>query len=100
MRTLVLAILVLAIILSGCVGVNGEPLEIPDGQEIYDSGFINGCMSTILMSSSPQNLPPYDDALALCFRIYEATLGDVPPDQMSTPAPEAEPVIICDGNCI
>ena len=100
----VLAILVLAIILSGCVGVNGEPLEIPDGQEMYNGGFIDGCMSTILMNTLPQNLPPYDDALILCLKVYEAAvngvLGDMPSEQTNTPAPEQEPAIICDGNCI
>ena len=100
----VLAILVLAIILSGCVGVNGEPLEIPDGQEMYDGGFIDGCMSSILALTTPQNLPPYEEALVQCKKIHElageGVFGEMPSEigTSITPKPRAE--IVCDGNCI
>ena len=72
MKTRVLTILFVSIIiLSGCVGVNGEPLEIPDGNQMYGNGFVDGCMSSILALTTPQNLPPYEEALAKCNQIYD-----------------------------
>jgi hypothetical protein len=104
MRTVLTILFVSIIILSGCVGVDGEPIDIPDGQVMYDGGFIDGCMSSILMLTTPQNLPPYDEAIETCIKVYEAAvngnLGDMPSEQMSTPIPVPEPVIVCNGNCI
>jgi hypothetical protein len=104
MRIIAVTILCVAMLISGCVGVNGEPLEIPDGYERYNSGFLDGCMSSMLMLMKPQDLPPYDQALLICLKVHEAAtngnLGDMP-SEMNTPmAEENERVIICDGNCI
>ena len=102
MKIIAVTILVLSILISGCVGVNGEPIEIPDGQEMYMDGFLDGCMTSIFVLTSQQYLPTYDEALAICEDIRRAaTEGDWSmPSQMNTPIPEQEPVIICEGNCI
>ena len=104
MRVIAVTILVVSLIFSGCVGVNGEPLEIPNGIQVYGNGFVDGCMSSILALTTPQNLPPYEEALIKCNQIYELSLegvfGDLPSEQMNTPVPEQEPVIVCNGNCI
>jgi hypothetical protein len=99
------AIIVLSIVLSGCVGVNGEPIVIADGHEVYDEGFVDGCMTSILALTTPQNLPPYEEALMKCKQIHElageGVFGEMPSERTSAPvAPEQETEIICDGNCI
>ena len=106
MKLIVLTILCMAMLLSGCVGIDGEPIVIPDGQVEYDKGFLDGCMSSILMLTNPQNIPPYDDAIKICIKVREEAtngfLGDMPSGRMNTPIQEAKPkrVIVCDGNCI
>lgn len=101
---IVLAIIVLSIVMTGCVGVDGEPIAIQDMGKVYDGGFLDGCMSAILMLSTPQDLPTYEHALEVCGRIRaEAGVGELGdmPSEMSTPTskPTREPVV-CDGNCI
>ena len=64
----VVAILVLAILLSGCVGVDGEPLTIGVDHEY---AFTEGCMASIFFLTSPQNLPPIDEAIGACASVYE-----------------------------
>jgi hypothetical protein len=103
MRVIAVLILVVSMLISGCVGVNGEPLVIPDGNQIYYNGFIDGCMSGILALTTPQNLPPFEEALEACNTIYDMSrdglFGEMP-SQMSGPVLEQEPAVVCEGNCI
>lgn len=103
MRIIVLSSLVLSIILTGCVGVNGEPLVIPDGHEIRADGFIDGCMTSILALTSQQNLPPYSEALKTCQNIYQMAedgfFGTMP-SEMSAPVKSPAQTFECSGNCL
>ena len=96
MRTRVLTILALSIILAACVGVDGQPITIPNGQGIYDLGFRDGCAASIFFLTSPQSRPPYDDALVLCARVREAA-QQRNLQMLARPEPEPTP---CSGGCI
>lgn len=106
MKTLVLAILVVSILMSGCVGVNGEPLEIPNNSDAYDTGFMHGCLTSIFFLTNPQNLPPYEQAIMACKRVYDEAKsqsvfnGSYAPEEVTPVVPEEEPPVVCDGNCI
>lgn len=96
-------ILALSILLSGCVDVEGNPIVLRDTSEVYADGFLDGCMSSILMLTSPQNLPPYNQAIIICGKIQDAVeggeLGDMPSER-NTSAPMEEPAVVCEDNCI
>ena len=103
MRLIAVTLIVVSILISGCVGVNGEPLVIPNGKVIYEVGFIDGCMTGILALTTPQNLPTYEEALGTCYQIYDAAqdgyFGEMP-SQMNDPISAPVPEVTCDSNCI
>ena len=58
-------ILVLAILISGCVGVDGEPIALRSQDEV-DAAFFNGCMASIFFLTSPEQRPPVSIAIQAC----------------------------------
>jgi len=89
MKTIVVLILVVSILLSGCVGVDGKPLTFQT-QFQKDESFVEGCLASIFFLTSPQNLPPIEDAVLLC--------GNVLDLYRELEAENATPV--CEGDCL
>lgn len=57
--------LALSLFLSSCVGVDGQPLY-ESVQNEYDEQFIKGCMGAIWVLTSPERLPSFNEAIAVC----------------------------------
>lgn len=101
-------VLLFAVILSGCVGVNGEPI----GQEImdpvvawgYENGYIDGCLNAIFHSTTPEDRPPFEVAVEFCQVVFLATIQEYGfPDYFESSAPIEAPVpkIDCSsGSCL
>ena len=105
MKRWIVLLLLATFVLSGCVGVDGKPLTLTIDTD-YGDGFLDGCMTSILALTSPQNLPPYEDALRICTTLRqgagEGMFGEMPSHRMSTPSPSpTSPSIDCsEGGCI
>lgn len=101
---IVVSIIVLSILLTGCLGVDGEPIVFEDGNEVYANGFLDGCMSSLLLLTSPQNLPPYDEAIVVCEEVRKAAgsgaIGDMPSETNTSVSDPTQEPVVCDVNCI
>ena len=93
---IVAIILVLAILISGCVGVDGEPVTLRSQDEV-DASFFNGCMASIFFLTSPEQRPPVDIAIQACREVRKRF--DVMEAQQNTSAPAAQPTP-CVGSCL
>ena len=82
-------ILVLSLILSGCVGVDGQPLTFQT-QFQKDESFVEGCLASIFFFTSPQNLPPVDDAVRLCSDVLD----------LYREAEEEHAATVCERDCL
>ncbi len=105
MKSIVLTVLFVTIlVLSGCIGVDGNPVEFVDAGEVYDDGFLDGCVLSVFMLTRPQDLPTYERTIEICMEVREASESlnlEKLPSETNAPAfkPTPDPVI-CDGNCI
>lgn len=108
----IVIIAAVALFVGGCIGVDGQPLQSTFQQEnaefwaqverraAYDEGFQAGCMSLIFYTTTKQDRPPYDQALALCASIFEMAKNEAPAEPAAAPMPAEPPPVICTGQCI
>ena len=96
----IIVIFVVLILLSGCVDVNGSSLEFGVIRDGYDVGFVDGCMSALMMGTLPQDLPPYPVAYNWCLEVQETQRGFTIP-LAPPPSTEIDAPIDCSaGQCI
>ena len=122
MIRILLALLVVSTLLSGCSTVieDGFIFQTPEerlrdvgaAQSIdvldaavewqagYDEGFEAGCMSLIFYTTTKQDRPSYEEALVLCATVFEMAKSDAPADPAVAPMPVEPPPVICTGQCI
>ena len=115
-RLLAILGLCVIILVTGCIDVNGDPWpqalggEIDVGGEIdgvsedrYVDGIVDGCVAGMFILSSPQHLPTYELAVAMCETVADmitsGIITELPSDLRPTLTPTPTPAPSCSGNC-